>query len=419
MLQIVKSNLAKLSNYPRLRIFLIIAAIIVVFLITMNLLSPSNVKNAAPPSNVQAVNSQGAKTQKTAPQSQAAQYQQLSNTDQSQAEQQAIQSGGSVFQNATTPIPSQSGTTGENDQSNSAVSPSQFIASKNQNTPPSQSDNSTTNDQLSQQIETLQSQLNQQQQLSAQQQSQAQQQQANAHQEMQNIQSSMQSGLQNITDSWKIPTLATVQGAAPPSNSSGGAAQGPVSIKAGTIVFGVISTALSSDSPGTPVLASIVSGPYRGAKLLGGFTSTKDALVIQFNLMTLPYVSSSIGINAYAIDSKTANNALATNVNNHYFLRYGMLFASAFLQGFGNAYSATSYCPNGSQNCSVISTNGSNTLPNNGATLGTAAYQGLGQIGTSLGQVAAQQFNTPPTITVAQGTGIGVLFMSDVRIPTN
>jgi intracellular multiplication protein IcmE len=44
-------------------------------------------------------------------------------------------------------------------------------------------------------------------------------------------------------------------------------------------------------------------------------------------------------------------------------------------------------------------------------------YQGFGQVGTNLGQVAAQQFNTPPTVILDQGTGIGVLFMNDVRIP--
>lgn len=240
------------------------------------------------------------------------------------------------------------------------------------------------------------------------------------NEQMQNIQSGMRSGLQNVADSWKLPTLATVQGEAPQTPSSGGGSyQGPVGIKAGTILFGVIDTALDSDSPGIPVLATIVTGPYKGAHLMGGFSAAKNALVVQFNLMTMPSMSSSIGINAYAIDAKTANNAVATDVNNHYLLRYGMLMASAFLQGFGSAYQNFTYCPPGTQNCSVINTNGSSNLPNNNVTAQSAAYQGLGQLGTTLGQAAAAQFNTPPTITVAQGTGIGILFMSDVRLSIN
>jgi intracellular multiplication protein IcmE len=39
-------------------------------------------------------------------------------------------------------------------------------------------------------------------------------------------------------------------------------------IKAGTIIFGVLDTAVNSDYPDTPVLVTIVDGPYKGAKLL-------------------------------------------------------------------------------------------------------------------------------------------------------
>ncbi len=416
MLQTVKKNLAKLSNYPRLRIFLIVIAIIIVFVIVLNLLTPSANKQA-PPSQVQAVGTQGGTQSPAQNADQTAQYQQLVSSTQATNEQKAIASGGSVFQTGGSTPPG----TG-----NTQVSPQQFAQDQTQTKQPPQSSQNTA---LTQQLQDLQKQLNQQssqnqqnQQDQAQfaQQQQARQQAMNA--QLQTAQNSMRSGIQNISDSWKLPTLATTEGEAPATTGSGGgsaANQPPVSIKAGSILFGVIDTALDSDSPGTPVLATIVTGPYKGAKLIGAFSATKNALVIQFNLMTLPQGASSFGINAYAIDANTANNAVASNVNNHYLLRYGMLFASGFLQGFGNAYQNYTYCPPGTQNCSVINTNGTSNLPNNNVTATTAMYQGFGQIGTSLGQVAAQQFNTPPTITVNQGTGIGVLFMSDLRIPIN
>lgn len=364
MLQTVKTKIAKLSNYPRLRILLIIIAIIVVFVIVMNLLTPSTLKQDA-------------------------------------TEQQTIKSGGSVFQNAV-----QNAAPDTNITEPPAVSPQQFAQQQ-----------TNSNEPLSKQIGDLQQQLNAQQAIQNQQ---AQQRQA-VNEQIQSIQSSMRTGLQNVSNRWKLPTLSTVEGSGADGSGSGSGAtfQPPVAIKAGTILFGVVDTALDSDSPGTPVLATIVTGPYKGARLLGGFTASKNALVVQFNLMTLPNMSSSISINAYAIDAKTANNAIATNVDNHYLLRYGMLFASAFLQGFGSAYQNYTYCPPGTQNCSVINTNGTSNLPNNNVTTKTAAYQGLGQVGRTLGQAAAAQFNTPPTITVAQGTGVGILFMSDVRMPLN
>ncbi len=407
MLQIVKKNLAKLSNYPRLRILLIVVAVIIVFIIFMNFLTPNSTKNSgAPPSAVQTVGTKGG-TQKSAPANQTSQYQNLSSTDQAANEQKAIKSGGSVFENVPTP----------QDQTNTQPeknAPISTIPAPSQN----QQDDGK-KDQLTQQISALQQQLQEQQANQNNQQLAAHQQAMNA--QLQNIQSSMRSGIQNLSDSWKLPTATTVVGdnANDASNAAGATAQPPVAIKAGSILFGVIDTALDSDSPGTPVLATIVTGPYRGARLMGGFTATKQALAVQFNLMTLPNGASGIPINAWAIDAKTANNAVATNVDNHYLLRYGMLFASAFLQGFGNAYQNYTYCNPGAQNCSVINTSGNSNLPSNSVTAQTAAYQGLGQLGTSLSQAAAQQFNTPPTITVDQGTGIGVLFMSDVRIPVN
>lgn len=407
MLQTVKKHLAKLSNYPRLRIFLIIVAIIIVFVILMNLLTPSSSKqDATPPSQVQSVGTEGGKTT-SAPANQTSQYQSLASADQAASEKQAIQSGGSVFQNAIQP--GQNTSTDTTDSNNNGTPNSGTTAS----TPQQQA----ARDALSQQIATLQQQLNAQQSQQNQAQ-QAQMQQATGEQ-MQNIQSAMRSGIQNVADSWKLPTLTTVEGSAPAATSSSAAAQGSVAIKAGTIIFGVIDTALDSDQPGTPVLATIVTGPYKGAKLIGAFVAQKNALVVRFNLMSIPSLSSSISIDAFAIDEATANNAIASDVNNHYLLRYGMLLASAFLQGFGTAYQNYSYCNPGAQNCSVINTNGNNNLPNNTVTAKNAAYQGLGQVGTTLSQAAAAQFNTPPTITVNQGTGIGVLFNSDVRIPIN
>ena len=233
---------------------------------------------------------------------------------------------------------------------------------------------------------------------------------------IQNLESTYQNAISQATSSWNLPKMAQTHGVhAQPSKSQSKVAPRPhVVVKAGTIYFGVMDTALNSDQPGTPVLATIVSGPYNGAKLMGTFQRETDRLVIQFNHMSMPQWANTLTINAYAVDANTANNALATSVNHHYLLRYGMLFASAFLEGFGNAYQSFTYaCPPGTASCNIVNSNG---LQNNQVTFTTASYQGLGQLGTNLGQAAQSVYNTPPTVKVAQGTGIGVLFMSDITI---
>jgi len=177
----------------------------------------------------------------------------------------------------------------------------------------------------------------------------------------------------------------------------------------------VLDTALNSDQSSTPVMATIVNGPYKGAKLLGKFERVEDKLVVQFGTMSLSSQADTIGIGtAYAIDGTTAQNALATNVDNHYLLRYGSLFAASFMQGFGNAYSNNNYgayCSPGST-CNI--TPGQNN--NNPPATSTALYQGIGQVGTALSAQVATNFNRAPTVTLDQGTGMGILFMNDVKI---
>lgn len=408
MLARIKEPFAKLSNYPRLRILLIIAAVIVVFVVLMNMLTPKNA--GTPPSAVQPVSANPHAAGKPVSSSAASQYNQLKATNQKQELQKAVSSGGTIFQNSfdnegstttTTTPPKPLNTSNTSAQaapaSSTATTPEQFSQQK-QN-----SEATNNNPQLQQQLNDLQNQLAQQ---------------TTRNNQVDQVENNMRTAVTSLTNSWTLPTAASVQGAAPTAPSNNGtAASGPVIIKAGTILFGVIDTALDSDQPGTPVMATIVTGPYKGAKLLGAFQAENQALVVQFNMMSLPTLTRTIGINAYALDQNTANNAIATSVDNHYLLRYGMLFASAFMQGFGNAYQNYNYtCPPGTANCTLINSNGT---PNTQATTKTAAYQGLGQVGTTLGQVAAQQFNTPPTIKVDQGTGIGVLFMSDVSLPAN
>jgi intracellular multiplication protein IcmE len=356
--------------------------------------------------------------------------------------QQAISTGKTIFSNvfggtstAVSPANKQASTTSAKPSNASAPAPKPAVQATSpspQNTVVSpeqaeqeqaQSNNASSlsagnNSQANNQVLAYQEQQQQMQQQQMQQA--AMQQQQQQQQALQQLQSSMASQIQGMQDSWKLPTQSSVAGTQPSSSSSssGGSStpQAPVAIKAGTIMFAVIQTALDSDQPGTPVMATIVTGPYTGALLLGNFKLAGEKLVVTFSQMSLKSQPSAIGIGtAYAIDSQTANNAVATSVDNHYLLRYGMLFAASFLQGFGSAYQNYTYtCPPGVSSCTVINSNGT---PSTTATTRTAMYQGFGQVGTNLGQVAASQFNTPPTVTLAQGTGIGVLFMSDVRIP--
>ncbi|MDP1602318.1 MAG: type IVB secretion system protein DotG/IcmE [Legionella sp.] len=183
-------------------------------------------------------------------------------------------------------------------------------------------------------------------------------------------------------------------------------------IKTGDILFGVIDTSINSDEPG-PILATIVSGRLKGAKLIGSFNLPTNAnkMVISFTTMSVPGASKSVSISAYAIDADTARTALSSHTNHHYLLRYGSLFASSFLEGFGNAFQSADTTvtvggSGGGDNITVQNGIGRSALEN--------AVIGLATVGKSWGQVAQQQFNTPTTVEVYSGTGVGILFTQDL-----
>ncbi|MDP3268107.1 MAG: TrbI/VirB10 family protein, partial [Legionella sp.] len=189
--------------------------------------------------------------------------------------------------------------------------------------------------------------------------------------------------------------------------------QGPT-IKTGDVVFAVMDTSVNSDEPG-PILATVVSGRLKGSKLIGSFNlpSNANKMVITFNTMSIPGAPKTMSISAYAIDPNTARTALSSRTNHHYLMRYGSLFASSFLEGFGNAFQSADTTvtiggTGGGNNITVQNGIGRSTLEN--------AVIGLATLGKSWGQQAQQLFNTPTTVEVYSGTGIGVLFTQDVTI---
>lgn len=182
-------------------------------------------------------------------------------------------------------------------------------------------------------------------------------------------------------------------------------------IKAGTILFGVLDTAINTDEPG-PVLATIVHGKYKGGKLIGEIAHSprQEKALISFKTMTLPHLPSSMGVSVVAIDPDTARTAVASDVDKHYLLRFGSLFASSFIQGYADA----------------ISEQGTVTTvsPLTGATTQTKPelsgkeefLTALGEVGKQWGAQIRPLYNKPYTITVKQGTGLGLLFTADANV---
>lgn len=259
---------------------------------------------------------------------------------------------------------------------------------------------------------------------------QQQQNQQQVAQELQGIQTKMRGAASNLLTQWGTTASQAYVDGIPPkdassangsastettttsttnTNSANQTANGPA-IKAGTITYAVMETAANSDEPG-PVIARIVAGDLAGAKLIGTMTVSVNASkgTVQFTQLSLPHVPTTISVNAFAIDPRTARTAIASRVDNHYMLRYGSMFASSFLEGVGQSVQ---------QEGTTISANGTSTSVQN-QSLSTLqnAVVGLGKVGQAWGAAVAPYFATPATIYVFSGTDIGILFTSDTSLP--
>lgn len=188
-------------------------------------------------------------------------------------------------------------------------------------------------------------------------------------------------------------------------------------VKTGDILFAVIDTSVNTDEP-SPILATIATGPLKGAKLIGSFNLPSNAskMIITFSSMSIPGISKTIGISAYAIDPNTGRTALSSSTDHHYLQRYGSLFASTFLEGFGNAFQSADTTIQIGGTGGVTNTSVQNGV---GRSLTSNAVIGLATVGKSWGQQAQRNMNVPTTVQVYSGTPIGVLFLQDIVIDPN
>lgn len=180
---------------------------------------------------------------------------------------------------------------------------------------------------------------------------------------------------------------------------------GPSLVRAGTVIPAMLLSKVNSDNPG-PVLAQVTSGPLAGARFLGQFQASEKKLVLTFNTMSKPGLGT-FAVNAYAVDEQYAIG-MATDVNNHYFRRYGLLLAGSLLQGYGAAM--------GRANTTVVTGPFGTTTTQGELSSDQVKAVALGQVGENMSQEIIAQSQVRPTVHLDCGGGcpIGLLFMSDL-----
>lgn len=179
-------------------------------------------------------------------------------------------------------------------------------------------------------------------------------------------------------------------------------------IKASTILHAVLITAINSDEPG-PILAEIVTGDLKGSRLIGNFTKagSNEKMVLKFTNISSPMFKSTMAIDAYAIDPETARTAIATDVDHHYFAKYGMMLASSFVKAYADAVKSSNTTTTTSVLGSVTET------PKGEFSQKDKMIQAIGGVGEAVAKDVEKNNQVQPTITIDSGTTVGLLIMKD------
>lgn len=185
-------------------------------------------------------------------------------------------------------------------------------------------------------------------------------------------------------------------------------------VKTGEILYARLINKAISTQPG-PILGEIVSGKYRGYKLIGSFTAKREVLMLQFNKMIFPD-GRKTAINTVAIDPTDGTTGIATSVDRFFFERFVLKSATAFISSFAEAVAE----PKQQTTYSFITIGGPATQQQQDersteeslfAGVSAAADVVTGELDNKSSEY------DKPEIVVASGTLFGLMFMDDMREP--
>jgi len=198
--------------------------------------------------------------------------------------------------------------------------------------------------------------------------------------------------------------------AASGAHGSGGSEPGePASVQviaAGAILYAETLTSSSSDLPG-PVLVEVTTGPFKGSRLVGRFSTAEsvDRMVVEFSSMTLPD-GTSVPVSAFAVDGVSAETAVASDVNRRYISRYAPILAAAFITGY-----ATSAAQPTQQ---VVSLGEENSVVTDPSSARQNLFAGVAAASDAIGQDLVRNAPKGPEVILRSGWPLGVMFVEPV-----
>lgn len=177
-------------------------------------------------------------------------------------------------------------------------------------------------------------------------------------------------------------------------------------LPAGTIEYAQLITEANTDVPG-PIVAEIVTGPFKGARIIGTFGETYDYLTLNFDTIILDGVDYSA--KAVAIDPATTLPGMATDIDRRYFTRVVLPVAAEFISGFASAISESG------TTTIVVEGNTTTETTSNNRDKDQEVALGVATAGQELSGIIKEiKDNNPQLLRVRAGTPMGILFVESV-----
>lgn len=175
-------------------------------------------------------------------------------------------------------------------------------------------------------------------------------------------------------------------------------------ISAGTIESARLETGVNTDSIGSFV-ATLVTGKYAGARLIGSVQRSNEVAVMQVRAMSLPGQGITVPASAEVIDAHSRENGTATDVDRKLFAKYIVKPLAAGVSAVGQAVANSG---------TSVTVNGATTVESQPEVDSKKASQIAAGAAAEQVNSDASAINTTPTVRVAPGAIVGVVFTSDV-----
>ena len=177
-----------------------------------------------------------------------------------------------------------------------------------------------------------------------------------------------------------------------------------VLVPAGRGVYAHTVLAVDSDTNG-PIVLEADTGPISGDRLIGTFSkSGLDRLVVK--VLTVEHRGKSLDANGIVIAPDSMETAVATSIDEHYFERFVLPAAAAFVSGLGQAIALSN---------STTTTSPWGTTQSFGPlTVQQQALVAGGAAASAVSNAMTSSIPKGPTVHLAANVSVGVMFLSNL-----